>query len=296
MIERGTFDPAIEHFLWRHAWSKLPFDVIAQKAAEQFGAQAPSPDDAAAFMCGSLRGKRNLDRFRRDRVMATWLLDNSSIGTVKDIHAASIQRFGAQRTPSLKQMGEYLHRSGWRWWTDRQRRSRRIDAEVASWIASEAAGVTISELRSACADRFGAARTPSRSALHRHLKREGLATAGWPKPLDADRAAKDWLRQAANELPLTRLSRAMVAAFGADRARSRSTIHRQLAKLPNRSRPARLGVLGRVPDIAAWVAERKTTHKLDDLRSECVDVFGADRAPSRSAIHRFIQSLRNSGL
>jgi hypothetical protein len=296
VTKRDGFDPTIERFLWQHVWTKLPFDVIAQKAAEKFGAQAPSPDDTASFLCAVGRGKCYLDRFRRDRVMARWLLENCTIGTVKEIRAVCLRHFGAPRTPSEKQMAEFLHRAGWRWWNDRKRHPGRIDGEVAAWIAAHAAESTLDELRLACTARFGAAHTPSRSVLHRHLNREGLASAGRQGNLEADGAAMDWLRRAANELPLTRLSRAMAQGFGADRARSRSAIHRQLAKLPNLPRRARLRVLGRVPDVAAWLAERGTAGTLDDLRSECVAAFGADRTPSRSAIHRFIQCLRNSGL
>ncbi len=47
--------------------------------------------------------------------------------------------------------------------------------------------------------------------------------------------------------------------------------------------------IARDPELAAFLVEASATMLLKDLRSAAVGLFGSDRVPSRSSIHRFLQ-------
>jgi hypothetical protein len=290
MSWRGTFPPAIERFLW-FAGSRcdMSFAAVARMAADQFGSRAPSVDEVATFICHAYAGRRNLNRFRRDLDLTKWLLENSATGTINEIRARCIRRFGLIRTPSAKAIAAFLARSGYRWW--RADPAAAGPSEMDLWIRQTASHMTLKVLASACADRFGRECAPSRSALHRRLQRDGLSSAGWRPALADDKEAVALLQTACTgTVTLDELHRALVDQIGADRARSRSTIHRCLTSAVNR--PAKRKGHKFSEDIAAWLIQRCGSQTVDQLRAGCVAAYGINRAPSRSAIGRFVRKAR----
>nr|WP_294557728.1 hypothetical protein [uncultured Rhodopila sp.] len=239
MSWRSTFPPAIERFLWfAGSRSNMSFAAVARMAADQFGSDAPNVDEVANFICHAYAGRRNLNRFRRDLDLATWLLENSATGTINEIRARCIRRFGLIRTPSRTRLAAFLLRSGRPWW--RPDHSADALSDMDLWIRQAAPHMTIKALAAACAVRFGRKCAPSRSALHRRIQSAGLTSAGRRATLAADREAGAWLEAVSTgNATLDDLRSKLVALFGADRVPSRSTIHRHLATATNRPSTAK---------------------------------------------------------
>jgi hypothetical protein len=268
----------------------MSFAAVARMAADQFGSAAPSVDEVATFICTFYAGKSNLNRFHRDLDLTVWLLENSTIGTIDEIRTRCIERFGLIRTPSSKSLRAFLVRSGYRWW--RADLAAPEPSELDIWIRQNAPHMTLKALASACADRFGKC-APSRSALHRRLHRAGLTSAG-PRPaLAYDKEAVALLHKlSCGDATLDELHRVLVDKLGADRARSRSTIQRCLSTAANHPAWAKRSRFKFGEDVAALLIEQRPSHTLDSLYAGCVAAFEIDRAPSRSAIHRFLRNTR----
>jgi hypothetical protein len=316
LTEPKPFPPEIDRFIRADALRPtVTFDQIFRKVLARFGPAAPSYDEIATFICRAFPGRPQLARFRRDPVMTAWAVANMDTGTIAQIRRRCVALFGRDRTPSHTGLQVYLKALGrvpWR----KARPSRRvstaspisrrtwrhsgdasmvppiaaaIDPAIDIWIRQVAPHMTISALRAALVRRFRGMHMPSRSQLHRYLQRQGIATAGRPASLDANPELGQWLHDAARTNTLDQLRRAALERFGASAIPSRSVIHRFLQRRLSSGRKPRPGWPA---DIATWIKERQTSLTLDDLHAGCVSVFGADRAPSRSAIHRFVQRAR----
>lgn len=57
----------------------------------------------------------------------------------------------------------------------------------------------------------------------------------------------------------------------------------------------RLSKLDRDPEVAAFLCERLKTMYLDEAINEAVKLFGPDRVPCRSSVHRYWQRQRDAG-
>lgn len=53
--------------------------------------------------------------------------------------------------------------------------------------------------------------------------------------------------------------------------------------------------IGRDPQLAEYILQCRETLILSDVRKACVEKFGLERAPSRSAINRFLLAVRKEG-
>jgi hypothetical protein len=53
--------------------------------------------------------------------------------------------------------------------------------------------------------------------------------------------------------------------------------------------------IGRDPELAEYILNCRETLILSDIRKACVEKFGSERAPSRSAINRFLFAVRKEG-
>lgn len=51
--------------------------------------------------------------------------------------------------------------------------------------------------------------------------------------------------------------------------------------------------IDRDPELAAYVANRLGRAEVKTIRAECIERFGADRTPSRSALYRYWDRLRS---
>jgi hypothetical protein len=72
----------------------------------------------------------------------------------------------------------------------------------------------------------------------------------------------------------------------AELVRCRALLKKKSGKLiPRRERPSRID---QDPEMAAFVRERLTVNAYNQtIAQECLEKFGKDRAPSKSAVHRF---------
>jgi len=159
----------------------------------EFGGTGPTAAEIAAFLGRAMRGKSSLNRLGRDTELAAWLRQHRAGGKLEDILAACIDRFGVDRAPSRTALAAFLHAAGRR---GRHGDGRRLDRdpEVAEWLLSEAPKRTLAQLIAACSHRWGAKRTPSRSAAARFLQSAGCRGRGKRLRLDGDAEVAAWLR------------------------------------------------------------------------------------------------------
>jgi hypothetical protein len=288
MTSLKSFPDEIERFIRLDALRPaVTFDQISQDVRVRFGPSAPGYDEIATAICHTFPWRAQLARFRRDPVMTAWIAVNMDTGTIAQIRLACIARFGVDRTQSYTGLAVHLRglgRAAWRK-APPSPPGPPIAPLIAHWIRQVAPGLTVSALHAALSARFPSVNVPSRSALHRHLRRRGIETAGHARALDRNLEMGRWLRENARSNTLSELRREAVARFGADVA-SRSAIHRFLqANLPAHRKP-RPGCL---PDVEAWILEQRGTGTLDQIRAAALQRFGPARIPSRSAIQRRIR-------
>lgn len=262
---------------------------MADLATKQFGSSAPTAAHIAAFLGRILRGKSSLNRIGRDPELSAWLRQHGAAGRIADIQDACLLAFGQDRVPSRTGIAAFLHGAGRR---GRHGDRRRLDGdpEVAAWLRAEAATHTLDGLRAACATRYGAGRTPSRSALARSLQAAGCICLGRPRRLDNDEEVAAWLRENAPCMNLSDLRSACEVRFGTVRTPGKSTIHRFLARVPGAKLTRRKGRLERDGELAVWV-RTNAGRALDGLHAAVVAQFGQPRAPSRSGLHRFLRAI-----
>lgn len=109
-----TFPPEIEQFLRGAAYQwHVPFDVIADWAAELFGDAAPTVDEIATFIGQHLAGKLHVNRLHRDPALASLARQCRASGmTIDGVRAVCVRTLGPDRTPSRSRLAHYLRLVG----------------------------------------------------------------------------------------------------------------------------------------------------------------------------------------
>lgn len=204
----------------------MTFDAIADRAAEKFGDVAPTVDEVATFVCQFLAGKMHVNRLHRDPAMAAFVRRCRASGmTIDAVHAACVQKFGPDRTPSCTRLGSYLLLAGVPWRSGSAAAAAQR-SELERWLTQTAPHMTLSALHTACVARFGSKITHGRSALHRRLQHLGVATAGKSGRLALDPELATWMAAECHNGTLDQWHDAGVTRFGPDRTPSRSALHR----------------------------------------------------------------------
>lgn len=104
------------------------------------------------------------------------------------------------------------------------------------------------------------------------------------KPFD-DREVAAFIDGLPRYLTYSEIRSALVRRFGENRAWSElAIVEYWTTRSPQRRR--HLSRFDRDPELTAFVADRLDRLTLDDLAAACRERFGAERAPSRSALHR----------
>jgi hypothetical protein len=222
-----TFPASIADFLRVAAyWWHVTFDVIAGRAAENFGAAAPTVDEVATFIGQFRAGKMHVNRLHRDPAMAAFVRRRRASGdTIDAVHAACARTFGPYRTPSRSVLARYLHLAGARWRSASAAATAQAP-DLDPWLTLNAANMTLSALHAACAAKFGSKVAPSRSALHRRLRRLGVAAAGKRGRLAQHPELAAWMAAEWHNGTLDQWHAAGVAKFGTVLTPSRSALHR----------------------------------------------------------------------
>lgn len=269
----------------------MSYDEMARRAALVFGPSAPSAADIATFVGQHMAGRCNLNRLRRDRELAEWMRQNASALGIDALRAACLAAFGPERTPSRSAIGRFLTAEAKR--RDRARTKSLLarDGEVANWLREEAPQSTLNALLDRCERRFGAARTPSRTALSRFLSNAGIPTRSHRSRLAADPEVAGWAVEHARRMTLDELVAGSTARFGAERTPGRHAFHAFLAKA---SLASRKYSAERDPEVATWVREHHAGQTLDALLAALEARFGAARVPARSSLHRFVMAVRTA--
>lgn len=107
-----------------------------------------------------------------------------------------------------------------------------------------------------------------------------------------DAEVRAFIDRAPRRLTFSELERECRRRFGAERAWSRSKI----ARYWHGKRGVRRGVASRLErdtEVRDFVEDRLGRHSIVSIVTECRRRFGAGRAPSRSAVHRHWQRLRD---
>ncbi|KAA0683347.1 hypothetical protein [Roseomonas genomospecies 6] len=108
-----------------------------------------------------------------------------------------------------------------------------------------------------------------------------------------DRDIQTFILAAPREMTFSVLERVIQEQFGDDCGWSRSRI----TAFWNAQHPVKKGVRSRVCDDAElrrFVDDRLSRLTLDEVRCAAIEAFGADRVPSRSALHRYWQWARRA--
>jgi hypothetical protein len=201
MTDVPALSSEVEAFLRYQAYSHATFPAIAAEAHRRFGTEAPSPAVVATYICERLRGTRTLLRFKRDIAVAMWLAEEGWTATLDDTRARCARRFGAARTPSRSALARFLKGLG----RTGAVVSRAIPADVFAYAAKHAPDLHLSDLTRITRKRFGPARAPSRSRLHRQLRQHRISTAGLRGRVEQDDELATWFRAAAGTMDLDAL-------------------------------------------------------------------------------------------
>ncbi len=327
-VRRLDFDPEVAAWLRTEATAHN-LDTVRAGCAARYGAErTPSRSGLLRFLRAA--GITPLDcrgRIAQDAEVGEWLAEHASCLKIAELHAGCLARFGAARTPgrstirrflarrlvgvsaqhatrakrpevlrapSRSALHRHLSRRGGAACAGRRSRMDR-DAEVADWLRANAAGQTLDELHAASAERFGAARTPSRSALHRFLSRQaGGKLTSRKSRMDRDAEVAEWLRANAAGQTLDELHAAIAERFGAAHTPSRSALHRFLARQADGKLTSRKSRMDRDAEVAGWLRANAAGQTLEELRAAIAERFGAARTPGRSTLHRFLSRLRRA--
>jgi hypothetical protein len=281
-----SFDREIETFLRGfYHWHDATFGFIHQHTLARFREAAPTYVQVANFLSRAWRGKRYLNRFVRDPMVADWLDRQDRNETTARIRSKCLAKFGPDRTPPPVPLASYLAYSGPRG-THFQPKAFPL---VARWIRQNAHRFTIDGLMASLHARFPSADVPGRTALHRHLAREKLAPLGHLHPAFANADFARWLHAAAPAQLLDQLHRIAVARLAPLPAPSRSALHRYLAHAGISTFGHRHPAFGD-PDFARWLLDAAPRQTLDQLRAAAVARLAPLPAPGRTALHRFIRA------
>ena len=159
-------DPEVAAWLRAEAAQHTQMDLRLACRKRYGVARTPSRSTLSRFIHASGCHSLGRSRLAQDPEVAGWLRERARGSTMGGLRAACLAEFGPSRTPSRTAIHRFLSRlPGGKLtrrmnWTDK-------DREVADWLAEHRDGATLDELHAAAVARFGAERSPSRSALAR---------------------------------------------------------------------------------------------------------------------------------
>jgi hypothetical protein len=234
-LNRFGRDPELAAWLRQHSSAGRLSDVHTACIQALGPDRTPSRTGIAAFLHAAGRRGRHGDggRLDRDPEVAAWLRAEAVGHTLDELCNACAGRYGHARTPSRSAVGRFLKAAGYQCPGHRSRLHR--DPEVAEWLRERAPGRTMDELRLACADTFGAPRTPSRTAIHRYLSRlPGGKLTRRKCRIDRDSEVANWVAEHRDGITLDGLHAAALARFGVERSPSRSGLARFLSSTRTR--------------------------------------------------------------
>ncbi|SMH32079.1 hypothetical protein [Azospirillum agricola] len=111
--------------------------------------------------------------------------------------------------------------------------------------------------------------------------------------MNRDRDIQAFILEAPRTMTFSDVEKAVRVRFGDECGWSRSRI----VAFWNERMPVKSGVRPRLDDdveLRRFVDDRLTRLTLDDVRAAAIAVFGVDRVPSRSALHRYWQRVRGA--
>lgn len=100
------------------------------------------------------------------------------------------------------------------------------DADIRAFLEGLRRDATYSEMATACRERFGVERAWSRSTIARYWRQTHPIFKGTPSPIESDAEVQAFLDDRLGRLTFEEIAAACRRHFGADRAPSRSAIHR----------------------------------------------------------------------
>lgn len=168
-------------------------------------------------------------------------------------------------------------------------RPRSIPNEVGAYLLllSWDRRLTFAEMAALARWRFGPA-GPDASEVATHL---GAVLHGEPrlKRLDRDLELAEWVVANARAGTLDELLGAIRTTFGEARTPSRSVLGRFLRGLGRRGRMPDAERLAFDVKLLSFLRDKAPGRSLSELGALCEARFGADRAPSKSELHRLLQ-------
>lgn len=167
------------------------------------------------------------------------------------------------------------------------------DQMVTGWLLINKDSGTTDQIGERCAATFGRDRAPSRTTLAAFLRgtgTRGRRTAG--AAIDATMAR--WIGQVAPHVTVTVLLAALASRFPGRPMPSRSQLHRY-ARQRGIATAGHEAHLASNPALRDWLRAHARYLTLAQLRNAAATQFGPAAMPSRSAIHRLLQSRSPTG-
>ena len=168
------------------------------------------------------------------------------------------------------------------------------DAEVRAFIDRLSPRLSLFEMACRCRDRFGSERGPSKSAIHRYIHRKRPENEVAQGPAKKSRLWRDaevegLFRKILPEHSIIEAVKICRQVFGLARTPSKSTVSRYFPAARNgmESRKSRK-ISG---EIARFLLAHWREFGFCRLAGMCRVKFGPGKAPSKSAIHRFLSAI-----
>ena len=172
-------------------------------------------------------------------------------------------------------------------------RVARLDLNTAMrrFVRTRMVDHTIDQMVALCVERFGPERASSRAALARFMQYEAGANKRGPKAaLDGPMGLFVMTQMPGNNID--QLRTLCMERFGADETPSRTVIGRFIRKECGARERGRS--LLSSPEITGFVRGHMQGRTIDQVRALCIARFGAERAPSRAALGRFMRTERGA--
>ena len=204
---------------------------VREKCVARWGAlRTPSMSALGDFMhrVGLSRPHRKKSLAFADPQYAAWLFETARNLPLGALHAASLLRWGPERTLSKSAIQRHLARAGIKsagrvFWSDAY-------PKVADFIRECVGRMTLRQMRDAAVAKFPGCYVPSVSIIHRLVASLPVRAVRRRGRLDAAPEIAQWVRENRTLLTLTDLHKEGVRLFG-DRMPSRSAIHRYLSAI-----------------------------------------------------------------